>query len=516
MTARRFVLWAGFAVGLTAWCAFISWGSPDYRAFDWYAFHQQLDVIRLAFKEGRVPYHASFFLEEFESGKYWWGQRYLANVYLVTTPDVVLLPLLGTKAFLVAHMAVMFAAAYGFLARWVRDLNLTALSAAALIGLVFFNGALAGRMGVGHLQLTGYFFIPAFLYVVWKLVTEPRSGWPHGLKRGLELGCLLSFLLLQGSLHVVHQMVIACLLLALVFARKAVWLASGLASFALLSTWFILPNVLYGSYSPFADVEKPAYLRAVFCGYGRQSGGVPAFVFDESGPLGPVMRGVNAAYHLGSSFVVPLNAGVDASWEYSLFVGWPGALILLIGLWGACLRWSEAGAPTRVWAWVSAAGVLCVYAIDCFGARAYSAFQQMVFPLPATDRLPSRMMLYPFFGAVLLGAWGLDRFVRADRFVQSWRRPAAWIAIVAMLVVLLWHFHGWFVIETQGLKPPDQYSPEFLTKIYDVAGDDGYKRTVLWSYGASAAFFAAWVVLYVSVRRRTRATPPPVRTFSSE
>ncbi len=495
---RRTALLLSFLAGLAAWFLFITWGHPEYRAYDWYAVHQWLDVYRQAFDEGLIPYHATYFVDEFQTGKYWWGNRFFASPYIIASPHVLLLSFIDTDAFLVFHLLLMFSLSFLFLVRWAKDLDLSGLSACVFAMLACFNGALVGRMSVGHLQLTGYMFIPGFIWVVWKLVNEAGLDIWLGLKRSLQLTFLLFFILLQGSLHVVYQMIVASLVLCVTFPRRAPWLLFGIACFGLLSVYFFIPNTFYGPYSPLASgVPAPAYLRIVFCGYGVRFGDYPEFLFQGSGLfVRPIVRAANVLYHFLSSLVIPYTALADASWTHTLFVGWPGFVFLCLGVWGVQRRWRCEGLQGVV-PWALSAAALFFYASDCFMSVIFAFFQRYLYPLPAIDRVATNMMLYPFFAMLILSAWGLERAFR-EAAASGWRvRGVSWGLLTLMAVVLGVHLKSWFVIESQRNMPGYWRQPTFFTRIYDMSGDIGYVQTVNYSYIATTAVFAALLCLYL-------------------
>ncbi|MCK5214120.1 MAG: hypothetical protein KAR05_02050 [Candidatus Omnitrophica bacterium] len=120
---RLIIIMVIYCIGLIHWFLFIRYGNPSFNALDWPCIHQWLDVIRQAFLQKKVPFHASYFLQEYENQKFLWGNRYFATPYIISTPQVLLLLFMDVGAFMTCQVLFMFSIAFWGCLQWGRKLN---------------------------------------------------------------------------------------------------------------------------------------------------------------------------------------------------------------------------------------------------------------------------------------------------------------------------------------------------------------------------------------------------------
>jgi hypothetical protein len=155
-----------------------------------------------------------------------------------------------------------------------------------------------------------------------------------------------AFLLLNGSVLVVYQMTIVLLVTCCFYPHLWKWVLKTLVLTLLLSP-FVWPILLYSPYTH----------------QGRQ-----------------VFWGWSSPQQLADAFMKPLDMSIDASWEKSLYVG-PFVLVF-----GGLLRYRHVF--TRIDLVLAIVGLLCCGPILGF------LFNWT--HLPAVDRLPMRLSIYPF------------------------------------------------------------------------------------------------------------------------
>ncbi len=482
-----------YSAGLIHWFAFIALGHPTYQALDWPLIHQWLDVIKQALLTGRVPYHASYFLNEFQTHQFIWGDRFFAIPYITVSPQVLLLGLLSVHAFMKVQLILLYTLGFLGVYQWVKRLDLSS-GAAILLFLFFnFNGFLVGRMGVGHLQNAGYFLVPWFLLLLYRCLEDKHESYSRSIAHGIEFAFLVVFVLMQGSLHTVYQMVLVGFITMLFYPKKLLWYGGSLLLALIGATYFIVPNILYGQYPHAVD-------RIIFGGYGLASG-------DAGAPLiaakNIITMMVNGIYHIWQALTVAYSARFDATWEYSVYISIVGALVLFGSLMTVIAKKRSLiqGVVHRD-RFVLAAIVVMGLSFSSVSYHLFNALRHVVL-LPSIDRLPSRLFYYPLSVAFLVASTGFDVFVSMVDGKKT-KRAIEWIVLFSMFALLMIHSYGWSVNQTEKnyVRSPEALTQKFYTVIYDRLDDTSYKKTVAVSYGVSLATVLVCLGLYGHLRRR--------------
>ncbi len=491
VSQRGHVLLGCYCLGVMFWLAFMYYGHPSYTFYDWRYIHQWVDVIKQALVQGKIPFHASLYLGEFETGKFEWGTRFLAIPFVIASPQIILLKVLSVPAFLTVQIVMMYTIGFWGMCQWIKKLQLSIPATVFVWMIVTFNGAIVARMGVGHIQNTGYLVIPTFLWLMYQFIQQsPRGYWIAHAKHALGLALFLFFCLLQGSLHTVHQMIIVGFLIVLFSPRWMLWYLGAIVTTVILASYMIWPNALYGPYDMAA--------RYIMGGYGCQSGevGIPLIKTQLS-----ILKPLNVFPHLWEAMTAPFTAAVDAAWEYSLYISVFG-LGLLGG--GVVMAIRQRGfEQVRRHQLFMPMLIVIVMASSSVLYYAFALATKFV-SLPCIDRLPSRLMIYPFYAVLLLAAVGFDRLFVS--IATPLRRYMQYGVLMSLLVVLVIHAYGWSVAQTESHHIPTSLDATYVykTMIYDTPGDAAYRTTVIASYVTTC--IAAFIVisLYVLASSRLR------------
>ena len=500
------------------WVLFINYGTVDFFSFDWYVIHQWLSVAKLGMTTLTVPYEVDLWsgVEPFQSI---FGTRYFAMPFLIVSPQVLILRMVSVQAFVTIHLVLAASVCFYSLILWKRHLGLSSFSAAVLILMWSLNSDLVARMGVGHIQLTGYFLIPAFLFGVKLLVdslNRPRTG-TDSVRCALLLSCLLFVVLLQGSVHTAYQMSLILGLVAIVFTRSFKYVILTLGVFALLAAYFILPNLLYGAYSLSAE---GADARIVFGGYGtgfdETLRSITGIVLPEASVSALTIRNVavvlpvvlfEVVTHLILAFVYPFSASFNGSWEYSVYVGPIGALLMLLGWYGF---FSGANAPGRrlLSEYRRETGVtslVFILSLSVVSGLLWLLVNWSV-GLSAIDRLPTRLLLYPLFIALLCVSVGLDRARLRGGFLSNhWIQLGALFGLGATLAVnsARWSFNSVSKISAIVEVTAREGKPPMVARILDVS-EPNYVDTVNLGFTLTLLSASGVVVAFQLLRRRAK------------
>lgn len=471
-----------FCFGIIAWSLFFYWGNPSFNAYDWRVLNSWLMVVKEALKSSQIPLYVSFFESEYISGEYLWGNRYFALPYIISSPQVIFLKYIDLKQFYLLHFFTTYCVAFIFYCKWCELLSLKFSGKILLYGLFFFSGPLVGRMTVGHLQLTGYFLIPAYLYLLYLLYSAPPLNFLSMVKRfTLGLSLLIIYMGLQGSLHVLQQWLILSFVIFITdFKKLGVILVSYGVAFLGLSH-LILPNLLYGQYLSDAG-------RLYQTGLPINSN----FVIFDSGALlkwssifaSNVFTSISSLFNLNT-------VQNDGSWEYSLFVGssFCAYSILTIAI---AIRFGY----LKV-ALLNKLKIVFLIFLGIGGAVYLHRFASYFLYFPAIDRLSVRILIYPL---IILSIY-IVYLSNILSYSNHKYRYLSYIFTFAICGEFLFNFFQWRVKTTDYFYIEDSiklvpyaniYNPESIARVL------GYENLVFYVYAFSIFFnfflFSYWLL----------------------
>lgn len=492
--ARARVIIFMYILGLIHWVLFMRWGNPSYETFDWVCIHQWLDVFRQAFLQHKIPYHASYYLEEYVTGTYLWGNRFFATPYLIASPQVLLLSLMEVKSFMLVQLLFIYSIGFLGICLWIKKLDLSPSASCFLLAAGCFNGSIVSRIGVGLVQLTGYMLLPLYFWFLYQFIEHAHADRRIKTIVAIQYALFLFFVLLQGSNHNFMQMVVVGLIVMLFYPPTWLYYVGSLILTAVLCSYLIWPNFFYGTYFRQTD-------RDLFCGYGIQSGASGIHLVNATGLFAKACAApVNIVHHIWQSLTFPYTAAFDATWAFNLYIGYLGVLIVVLGCVAAFLKFRSSIwiKIKKEYLFVFPAFVVAILAIHCIARYLFSFFQKII-PLPAIDRLPSRLMLYPFTLILIFTSLGWDDLFK--KFSVNIRSLIKGIVLFVFIIFLLVHSYGWSVHQTEmnyiRPAPTGPFSTLWPVKtvIYDRAGDLTYKYTVILSYSVTllaVIFCALW------------------------
>lgn len=497
---KRYV-WIGlYLLGLVHWAFFVRYQHPTFTAFDWPLIHQWLDVIRQALLTGKTPYHASFFADEFRNGKFLlWGDRFFAIPYLTLSPQVLLLYFLNIPVFMMLQLLLIYSIAFWGACKWIEKLNLSSTQAIFFLILFSFNGVFVGRMAVGHLQNVSYFLVPCYFWFLYKFIEKENFSSKESLLAVMEYAFFLFFVLLQGSLHVFHQMMLIGFFLLLFYPKRIFWYIGSVVLAFIFCTYFIWPNLWWGTYMNTNTVD-----RIVFYGYGCTSRSAHISLISAKAIL---VKGNEIFYHLWESLTRVYTAN-DGKWEYSLYISQLGVMLVL-GSGAMAIKKYKLSFRLlwRRYRFLFVAMMVAFLSVYSVSAYFYNFLQLFVpIPIPIVDRLPTRLLLYPFLLMILLATLGFD-----DLFAKiPWKKLGFFLqgfALASLALFLMIHSYGWRVAQTEKYNVPtpnvEPNVQEFYTVIYDRTDDEAYKRSVRIAYSVSTVAVVIFGFYYFHLRKKS-------------
>lgn len=434
------LLAAAYGVGLFAWGQSLGFGRCAFTAFDWPKEVAYLEVLQQSVQRGRIPWHAA---PPFQG-----TARFLANPEVPLSPQVLLLRWLSVEHYIVANWLAFYSLGFVGTLLLAQRLRLGALPTVLFFLLFSLNGYITAHLAAGHSMWTGYFLLPLWALALLN-ARRPCSCWPNGV----FLGGVLAFGMAQGAFHIVAWLLGATVLFMLASTASMRALAIGLAAFVPLSAFRWMPAAL-----SFAALRRPANP-----GYPSLEVLADAFVSIRPYDAPPVQ--------------------LIGWWEYDMYLGYAGTLVLLVGgIYGA-LRYP----PHRAWLLPAT-----VFALFSMGTR-YMPIADLPLPLVNAERGPTRFIIVPVFALLIPMAVAVDRHLSGQR---ARPRMRLWVQLgfLLLLAFVAYELHEhWMAWRLDLLERSARHQARYPTRLL-IRDDPNYTRAVAMGYAITAAALLAWLV----------------------
>ncbi len=394
-----------YLAGLLVWIYFFRFGNLRLFVLDWLENHMYYDLIHQALVRGQIPYQIDSRI--LIAGGAMDTRYFLGNMNVGLTPDIFLLRWVSAGVYALIHFLLFYGLGVWGFALLQKRFKFSPLPAALFFMLFNFNGYLTAHLGIGHTWWVGYLALPLFAELVFRWLQFAETD-TFDLKTALYMSLLLYVLYLNGSLHPANWLVMFLGLLAL--TRK------GILRYSVVSVGgaFLLAAHRFAPTIYALDQAE----RSVFGGY-------PSFqVFLNA--LTKILRPDNAPYG------VP-GWGSLWWWEYDIYVGYAGLLVLLLGVVYFFLK--RPNNPIKK----TSLALLAMFVLS-FGIVYGQVFKFV--PLASIERVPSRFIAIPLFFCLLSATLYLDELL------QKYQHKAGVpLAVVALLVFyeLAQHTLAWRV-----------------------------------------------------------------------
>ncbi len=480
--------------GTFHWIFLLNYGGPNYDAQDWAFFHQWFDVLAQSLRQGKLPYHASFYQSEalLQSlgipEPYIWGVRYFARPHTFFSPHQFLLAFLSLGQFITIHVLLVYWIAMAGLIFWIREFKLSIVPTVIITMFVSFNGFIVGHICSGNLVDLSYWLAPILFYLIYRWFIKDKESHYNNLKRATELGIFLSFCIYIGSIHVVFHFLLILGLCTLFSIRKSLYILwSGFI--VLFSNFqFIYLNKNYGTY---LLQDK---LRPVFSGIGIPYGKTGIGLVEPKNRWEQI---VNIIKHIWESLTFPFNFTYDGSWEVSVYFGKFGFLLIVSGSLYFIIKNYNKLVPfiiknnKIIFPFI----ILFILCIRNAMAFFFNNFQKII-PISAIDQLPSRMFYYIVLSVCLFSTIQYENILnkfKDKRVIYS----LFGLILLATFVELLIHSYGWRVIAFEDWSVSQESDQRiFEGKIYHFPEDIKYIQSVKVLSISCYLFFAGIIFYY--------------------
>jgi hypothetical protein len=238
---RRLIQWGWVLVflltGYLVFVFFLNSGRIPFEIQDWPKEWQYYTILKQALTEGIIPLHFSPATIT--------PDRFLALPETVLSPQIFLLKFLDQGQFVLVN--TLFLYSIGFLGCFLigQRYRMSPFIFGIMVLLFGFNGHIMTHLSVGHSMWLGYYFLPFFFILLFRL-----SENDQGTNWSIWMALILFGIVLQGSIHIFVWCVFFLILLWLFSNqhRSEIFYALVVAFF--LSAFRLFPAGLqYGSSS---------------------------------------------------------------------------------------------------------------------------------------------------------------------------------------------------------------------------------------------------------------------------
>jgi hypothetical protein len=418
---ERFAWFVGAAISIAGVVLYYRAGQVDWLATqDWVKEWTYYTALRESLSSGGLPW---FLNEPFQG-----TALFFANAETLVAPHAVLLRWLDVPTFIVLQAAVLLAAGLLGAYHLARDLRLGPAASLVFLSIFLMNGHVIAHLETGHGQWVSYFLLPCVLLFVHRAAIGET-----GTRTQAGIAMTMAVIALVGGWHVF----VWCVIFVGVFtaANRSRWrfgisvalLLAGLTMVRLLPAallYDVIDREFVGSY------QSLATLAGAFIGEPRR-----------------MTDGLNW-------------------WEYNLFVGWIGFMVVLTGLTAPLSRvWNHSIAQL----WFPSVAMLI---LSC-----YNVYEWTLFNLPGfvSQRVATRLLVVGVVGFTLIACVQLNEWL--TRHARSrWRLAILALAGVLMAGQLVAHMNSRRPRPDRGVGPPP----------VNVVSSQQPGNTYRWSVGGGA------------------------------
>lgn len=449
-----------FLGGMALWGVFLDWVRSPLNYHDWADITlPRLAFLRDAIRKGLLPLHISDSLPLATA-----TDRFMAAPDVLLSPQVILLAVMDIYSFILLNTWLLYTLGFVGILWLQKKLRLSLTAFTLLLILLNYNGHILAHYTVGHFTWGAYFLYPWFAGLIFELL-EKGGSWRWTLKIAL----LMFFIFLNGGYHHFIWALIFMVFLA-VFRLRCFWSLLKAAVFSVvLSAVRILPLLLslkrfdtnfIGGYPLILSIwQSLAYTQ------------IPNDITLNSGMTRPI-----------------------GLWEFTLYVGFAGALFLL---YFGCYRVLNQKHYEVL--------LIPVVGLVILSLGKVYQYLRLAIPLPLLtgERVASRMIILSFVFVVILAVIHLQQSLD-DPHTSAVTR-ALWLAAGVLISNDLWqNFRLWRIRDASQAFPVKPFDPSrFTVNNYP----DAPYFTLLW-VGLALTLAGLAALIYLSRRENVTSKKP--------
>ena len=482
-------------IGSLHWIMFSKFGDITWKTYDWVGTYQWFDIIKQSLILGKIPYHAIAYDTKvignniFEGTNGGYDIRWFSGGYAFISPTIILLKYISVENFIALSFVFYYLIGLYGIKKWVIELKLSQEASFFLIIMLSFNGAIISKMGIGHLlYCNAYMIIPLYLYIIYRFTLIDNKNIQSCLKISILFSIFIFFTKLNANGQNVYQFLFIGLIVMLFQPKKLIWYGFSLIHSFFLMSFYIFPTFLYGNYG---TVE-----RTIFAGYGFGEDLYFSLEFSETIFKTFYYHFFNIINHIMYALIKPYNASYDASWEFSLYIGKFGLLFITLCLISLYFK-NKKYFFKKNYKYILPALVVTVLSVSLLKREIFNSIENIFhITIPKVDRLPSRLIIYPFSLTIIIASLGFDSLFDSIKIKHA--KKLKYISLIVISIILFYNSYFWSVHQTEMnyILPQDETRHLFKTTILNLSGDDAYKRTVNISYLVSLTLFSFTLYIY--------------------
>jgi len=496
-------------ISVIHWLIFSRYGNISWKTFDWLGSFPSFDILKQSFNLSKIPFHSTGYGSLISHIKLSdiaqiddalpYGVRNFSNGFTFVSPQIFLLSFLSVEDFITFNFIFYNMVGIYGIYKLSEEFNLSIFSIIFLFIVLNFNGAVVSRMGIGNMYYcNAYMYIPLYLWLLYKFIQIRNNSWLVNSKYAILFSLLIFFTKLNANGQNTYQFLFVGLLVVLFYPKKILWYFLSLILSFLLMSFYIVPTAMFSRYMN--------HDRIIFGGYGFQSGGERPPLIDHNSASNflekGLYHGINIVNHLWESLTVSYTAAYESSWEYGLYLGEFGSVIVLLSVAGLMFK-NKKEFSIKKHRYLIPALIIALLSVSIFKRELINILELITsITTPKVDRFPSRLMIYPFSLALIFAAIGFDGLF--TKIPEKLRSYVKCVVLLILFIILMQHSYGWSLAQTEShyILPPYEVRHLFNTVILDIEGDDYYKKVVNISYLVSFLSFLAIVSGYFHLRRK--------------
>lgn len=347
--------------------------SKNILSGDWYLARQLLRVSRDRIVEFDLISFVSFV--DPANSKPIFGNLGYSNGLQILTPDMFLFKFLPENFIFLFHFLFVTSISILYILKLAETFRLGNLQT-VLFAITWLNsGPLVARVSEGHIQLLGYYLVPAFFYHLYLIKTS------NSIYNYVSLGFFLGFIELLGSTHVYFQMCLILLLVTVFNPKKIFKFLITLLISIFSSAIQILPIIFYPIYNESS--------RSVYEGYGYHFFEKYFDLSIQSNSFEFLREIIGIPLHLFIALLDSDTAIQSGGWEWTLYIGLVPGILILFSIWKFTNDIKKLVYENLYLIPVFLLSLSLVY-------RFLYLFLSEIANFVAVDRVPYRMMIYIF------------------------------------------------------------------------------------------------------------------------
>ncbi len=516
--------------GCFFWCWFLLYGNPQFSAYDWPITYQRFAVLKTAFEQNIFPFYASLFLEELPSKVFFLKtDRFLADINLTWSPQILSLSFLSVRGFLLTHLLFLYSVGFlGFLAL-VRKIQMSRFEIFTSFSIYYLCGFFTSAISTGQIVDGGYFFWSWILFFSWRIfeLAEPAVAIQDKRKiwRTVCFLALMSMLVcMQGSFHYYYHTLLFMGLCLCCGRRASPFFSAALLFSLILGAFRIIPSFFFSGY------VGPEVMRGVNGGLGGwyplmndalhqpliPFPLIPAYWLSGLAEALTVIRDVRyiGSYWNGREYMYLAEFGA-----FDYFIGFGAFILIVIGIFWLLknykIDWRWKRSHVKI---IMVASVFLIFSVGLIYGRLFNLFLSPVFHLPVPERVPSRMLIAPLLILVVSGAYGFDKWVGALSSLSR-RVTVKSLFLFIILLELFAHASLWRVSHVETIAMPNsilyagspfEKSLSADAKIFDRPLEVGYRNSLV--EGGIVSAFGLFVVMAILLVQRRKVVVVEGRT----